>query len=63
MKLIKIALFLLAVLSLAACHPNTPPATTATVDTVATVNGAPISRNMYNIYRQGRCCRARIPAP
>lgn len=53
MKLIKITLFFLAVMSLAACHPNTPPATTATVDTVATVNGVPITRNMYNIYVNG----------
>jgi peptidyl-prolyl cis-trans isomerase C len=51
MKLFKIALFSLLVLGLAACHPaTTTPATTATVDNVATVNGATISRNLYNIY-------------
>ncbi len=50
MKVFKILLSCLGVLSLAACHPNTPAATTATVDTVATVNGAPISRNQFNIF-------------
>jgi peptidyl-prolyl cis-trans isomerase C len=50
MKLFKLALFCLAALSLAACHPTTTPTATATVDTVATVNGATISRNQYNIY-------------
>jgi peptidyl-prolyl cis-trans isomerase C len=49
MKLFKIALFF-GLMCLAGCHPNTTPATTATVDTVATVNGATISRNLYNIY-------------
>jgi peptidyl-prolyl cis-trans isomerase C len=54
MKLFKFAL-VLGLMSLAACHPNTPPAaaTSATVDTVATVNGAPISRNMYDVYVKG----------
>ena len=54
MKLFQIALLSLAVAGLAACTRTAPPAaTTATVDTVATVNGAPISRNMYNIYVKG----------
>ena len=51
MKLFKIILFCLTVLGLAACNRvAAPPATTATVDNVATVNGAAISRNLYNIY-------------
>jgi peptidyl-prolyl cis-trans isomerase C len=52
MKILKVALFCLLVLGLAACNrvATAPPATTATVDTVATVNGAKISRNQYNIY-------------
>jgi peptidyl-prolyl cis-trans isomerase C len=52
MKLFKIALFCLTAMSLAACQPATPPAATssAPVDTVATVNGVTISRNLYNIY-------------
>jgi peptidyl-prolyl cis-trans isomerase C len=53
MKLFKITLFSLTVMSLAACHPNTPPPTTATVDNVATVNGATISRNLFNFYVKG----------
>ncbi len=52
MKRLHVALFCLAVASLAACHPTTP-ATTATVDTVATVNGVTISRNLYNVYVKG----------
>jgi peptidyl-prolyl cis-trans isomerase C len=52
MKLFKIALFSLSLLSLAACHPKTA-APTVTVDNVATVNGATISRNLYNIYIKG----------
>jgi peptidyl-prolyl cis-trans isomerase C len=52
MKLFKIALFCLTAMSLAACQPATPPAasSSAPVDTVATVNGVTISRNLYNIY-------------
>ena len=52
MKTFKVALFSVLILGLAACNrvATTPPATTATVDTVATVNGAKISRNQYNIY-------------
>ena len=51
MKIFKVTLFCLLVLGLAACNRiATTPATTATVDTVATVNGATISRNQYNIY-------------
>jgi peptidyl-prolyl cis-trans isomerase C len=50
MKLFKITLFL-GLLSLTACQPNTPSAAApAAVDTVATVNNATISRNLYNIY-------------
>ena len=49
MKLCKISLISLSVVSLAACHPKAS-APTATADTVATVNGTPISRNLYNSY-------------
>jgi peptidyl-prolyl cis-trans isomerase C len=54
MKLFAIALFSVAALSLAACQPNTT-ATTATTstDNVATVNGAAISRNLYDFYLKG----------
>ncbi len=52
MKPVKIALVSLSVLSLAACQPKAA-APTATVDTVATVNGTAISRNLYNIYIKG----------
>jgi peptidyl-prolyl cis-trans isomerase C len=48
MKLIKIFLFMLGAMSLAACTPKTATAPAAPVDTVATVNGTPISRNLYN---------------
>ena len=53
MKFFRFPLLCLGLLGLAACHPNTPPPTTATVDTVATVNGVSISRNLYNIYVKG----------
>jgi peptidyl-prolyl cis-trans isomerase C len=58
MKLFKIALFSVSALSLAACHPNTgssplSAASSAPSDTVATVNGTPISRDLYNIYLKG----------
>ncbi len=52
MKLFKIALFSLTVLSLAACHRDMQGAAPAAVDTVATVNGTPISRGLYNSYLQ-----------
>jgi peptidyl-prolyl cis-trans isomerase C len=52
MKLFRPALFALSVVSLAACQPKTGT-TTATVDTVATVNGSAISRNLYNFYLKG----------
>jgi peptidyl-prolyl cis-trans isomerase C len=55
MKLFKFALFTVSALSLAACHPNTgamssSTASSAPTDTVASVNGTAISRNLYNIY-------------
>jgi peptidyl-prolyl cis-trans isomerase C len=54
MKLFRLALFALAVMSLAACQPKmATPTTTTTVDTVATVNGIAISRNLYNFYLKG----------
>jgi len=49
MKLCKISLLSLSVMSLAACHQKAA-APVATADTVATVNGTPISRNLYNSY-------------
>lgn len=49
MKLCKISLVCLSVVSLAACHPKAS-APTATADTVATVNGTPISRSLYDSY-------------
>ncbi len=52
MKLFNIALLSLTVLSLVGCQPKAA-APTATVDTIATVNGTPISRNLYNIYMKG----------
>src|SRR6202050_4005585 len=54
MKLFTILLFSAAAVSLAACQPNTPatPASTST-DNVATVNGTPISRNLYDFYLKG----------
>jgi peptidyl-prolyl cis-trans isomerase C len=52
MKLFNIALVSLSLLSLAACQPKAA-APTATVDTIATVNGTPISRDLYNIYIKG----------
>ena len=56
MKLFAISLFSAAALCLAACQPNTS-ATTATAttstDNVATVNGTPISRNLYDFYLKG----------
>jgi peptidyl-prolyl cis-trans isomerase C len=51
MKLFKITFFSVCVMSLAACHPNT--ATTTAADNVATVNSAPVSRNLFNIYVKG----------
>jgi peptidyl-prolyl cis-trans isomerase C len=56
MKLFRISLFSLAVMSLAACHPGAGTATTSSApgaDTVATVNGTAISRNLYNYYIKG----------
>ena len=56
MKLSQASLLSLLVMGLAACHPiaGTTPATSSSApsatDTVALVNGTPISRNMYNIY-------------
>ncbi len=54
MKLLKISLFSLLAMSLAACQPNggSPGAASApaAADTVATVNGTAISRNVYNFY-------------
>ena len=54
MKLFQASLCHCCAMSLAACHPNagTTAASSApgAADTVATVNGTPISRNMYNIY-------------
>jgi peptidyl-prolyl cis-trans isomerase C len=52
MKLFQLALFTLGVTSLAACQPKSAT-TSVTVDTVATVNGATISRNLYNFYLKG----------
>jgi len=52
MKPFKSALFMLGLLSLAACQPKAGT-TSATVDTVATVNGTAISRNLYNFYLKG----------
>ena len=52
MKVFKFALLPLTVLSLAACQPKAA-APAAVADTVATVNGTPISRNLYNIYVKG----------
>jgi peptidyl-prolyl cis-trans isomerase C len=54
MKLFTISLLSATALCLAACQPNTP-ATTATTstDNVATVNGTPISRNLYDFYLKG----------
>jgi peptidyl-prolyl cis-trans isomerase C len=56
MKLFRICLFSLAVMSLAACHPEAGTASTSSApaaDTVATVNGTALSRNLYNIYLKG----------
>jgi peptidyl-prolyl cis-trans isomerase C len=57
MKLSTISLLSAAALGLAACQPTTPAttATTATTstDNVATVNGTPISRNLYDFYLKG----------
>jgi peptidyl-prolyl cis-trans isomerase C len=54
MKPFKVVLVSAAVASLAGCHPNTTTTTgasTATpVNNVATVNGTPITRNMYDFY-------------
>ncbi|MGC1458323.1 MAG: peptidylprolyl isomerase [Steroidobacteraceae bacterium] len=57
MKLLKISLFALLAMSLAACQPGTGTSATASApaaaDTVATVNGTAISRNVYNYYVKG----------
>ncbi|HEY6454799.1 MAG TPA: peptidylprolyl isomerase [Steroidobacteraceae bacterium] len=53
MKRIKIPLLILSALSLAACQPKTATAPAAAVDTVATVNGTAISRNLYNDFIKG----------
>jgi peptidyl-prolyl cis-trans isomerase C len=56
MKLFKITLLSTSMLTLAACHPNatTPaPSSAASADNVATVNGAAITRGMYNFYVKG----------
>jgi peptidyl-prolyl cis-trans isomerase C len=56
MKLFNIALFSLSLLSLAACQPKAAaptPTPTPTADTIATVNGTPISRGLYNTYITG----------
>ena len=54
MKPFKVILLSAAVASLAGCHPNTNTSTgagTATpANNVATVNGTPITRNMYDFY-------------
>src|ERR1700733_6057964 len=56
MKLFTISFLSAAALCLAACQPNTS-ATTATAttstDNVATVNGTPVSRNLYDFYLKG----------
>jgi peptidyl-prolyl cis-trans isomerase C len=52
MKIFNVALFSVSLLSLAACQPKAA-APTATVDTIATVNGTAISRNLYNLYMKG----------
>jgi peptidyl-prolyl cis-trans isomerase C len=57
MKLLKISLFALLATSLAACQPGTGTSATASApaaaDTVATVNGTAIDRNVYNYYIKG----------
>jgi peptidyl-prolyl cis-trans isomerase C len=53
MKLINICLLTVSAMSLAACQPKTATAPTAPVDTVATVNGTAISRNLYNDFIKG----------
>jgi peptidyl-prolyl cis-trans isomerase C len=56
MKLFRISLFSLGVMSLAACQPGTGTTSTSSApaaDTVATVNGTPISRNLFNFYIKG----------
>ena len=53
MKLLNICLFTVTAMSLAACQPKTATAPAAPVDTVATVNGTAISRNMYNDFIKG----------
>lgn len=52
MKPFNVVLMSAGLASLAACHPttNTGAATSATANNVATVNGTPISRNMYDFY-------------
>src|SRR5665213_3069671 len=53
MKLINICLLTVSAMSLAACQPKTATAPAAPVDTVATVNGTAISRNLYNDFIKG----------
>jgi peptidyl-prolyl cis-trans isomerase C len=56
MKLFRISLFTLAVMSLAGCQPGAGTASTSSApsaDTVATVNGTAISRNLFNYYIKG----------
>jgi peptidyl-prolyl cis-trans isomerase C len=57
MKLIRILLLTAVAMSLAACQPKsatTPaPASAPAADTVATVNGTAISRDMYNDFLKG----------
>jgi peptidyl-prolyl cis-trans isomerase C len=54
MKRFNITLISLSLLGLAACQPKAAaPTATATVDTIANVNGTPLSRNLYNIYITG----------
>jgi peptidyl-prolyl cis-trans isomerase C len=55
MKLIRILFLSATAMSLAACQPKTAtaPAPTATANTVATVNGTAISRDMYNDFLKG----------
>jgi peptidyl-prolyl cis-trans isomerase C len=53
MKLLNICLLAATAASLAACQPKTATAPAAPVDTVATVNGTAISRNLYNDFIKG----------
>ena len=58
MKLLKIALFSLLALGLAACQPNAGTASSSAAsapaaDTVATINGTAISRSLFDAYLKG----------